>query len=189
MARICFTQNCAGANNGTPAPYYAVPEAGTPLGSRVRTKDGSVLAHLLPPEILSAPVDPKQATHVVYTFDGRTVARDLTKGKVFRVSDDEAAHLDNNFHALIQRMPSEELHEDTIGALLDEKKAASDKAEEADAKLNAALALNNELAVDLAKAKAEMASFAAEADRLKSLLDKANAPKPAPSKTSASKEK
>lgn len=181
MARVCFTLACESASNGAPAPYYAVPSVDTPSGARCRGKDGDLIPHMLPPEVLSNPVPAKGATHAVYTFDGRTVARELTNGRVWRLSDQEVSYLRDKYPALVERLPDEELNEDTIGALLDEKKAAELKAEQASKEAAVAEKTADSIAAKLAKETAEKNNLLAENARLQEQLRKMGQKQPAKS--------
>lgn len=174
MARVCFTPKCKTASNGSPAPYIALPEADTPAGQRVRDGKGNVVPHLIPPEF----VEGRASTHFLYTYNGRKVVRDVKLGKVYRVGDDEAKHLRGQFPGLLEFLPDEELHEDTVGALLDQKAAAEDDAKSAKGELQKVRDQFDKLTIEVTSLKAENKNLKEEIDRLEMQLAKAKvAPK------------
>ena len=179
MARITFTQNCKVAASGRKPPYIAVPPLDTDVGDRVRTKDGTILGHILPPEIVGAFVSPTKATHVFYAYDGRDNVRELGD-KVYRLTEGEAAFLRMKYPGITNELPDEEIDEAVAGRLLDERARAEREAERANKQATVSAQKLTESSVKLTQAEQEVANFKKENKRLQAIIDKAEAtPKPA----------
>jgi hypothetical protein len=187
MPRVSFNRNVAQSSNYRPTPYYALPGPSDVTGRRFRTKDGVVMAHVIPQTLLQAPTDGVHATHFIYTFDGRMIARELRQGATYRIEQAEVDWMRRHYPGICEELPSDELDEDTIGMVLDEKKAAEALAAQAEGEAEEARKQLEQAEVNAAKERGEkqkaldevkalQAQLRAEKARVKK-ADTAKAPK------------
>lgn len=186
MARVCFTPNCKERSNGTKPPYYAVPPGSEPAGKKVRDAKNRVIPHLVGPQYVA---DARNATHVLYTWNGGRRVRELKVGQVVVVTDGEVRYLESHYPGLVERMPDEELHADTVGALLEEKNDAMKERDAAVGELAEAREQVDKQSIALTQSNAEKTALQQEVERLQNELARAKAGVDKPEKKSAKADK
>lgn len=172
--RVLLLRDCKQTRSYRPAPYYALPPMESDTGKRFRTKDGIILPQSIPPDLMASTVDGMQATHVIYTHNGRTLVREVSDKSV-RMPVEEAQHVQYHFPGMLQQLPNEDEDEGTIGKLAEEKRVLAAEAEEANAAAVTARTELDKATVELEKERAEKAAMKKELDRLKANESKAKA--------------
>lgn len=182
--RVMFLRDCEKNRMGGPPPYANLPPMNDSRGAKFRTKDGKILPQTIPLPLLAS-VSGQEATHAVYTFNGRHRVQEVGE-RIVRLSEDEVKHLQYHFPGLIEQLPYEDEDEGTIGRLVEEKRKVEKEAEQIAADHAAAAEELEKAQRELEKQRTARAALEKELEALKDAASRERAAPKKKSKVSAS---
>lgn len=159
MIRASFTRNCAQTREGTPPPYYALPspssETAKQFYSQDKDKPPQVIPHMVPRKLYTG--SGKDATHIIYTWNGSTKARAVGEDAIYALSIEEFKNVNSRFPDLLVKLPDVETIDETVSHLIEEKRQVEELLEEATEHNSKAHGKISSLEAEIAALKAELA--------------------------------